>query len=171
MIIEQANARDIPEITEIDRQAFGSRGVSEEMVTSQLKMFPEGMFVAREDSKVVGVVCCERHLEEAFPTYGRDVSKTHSEKGNLLYLSVITVAEEFRNKGIGSLLLGKVSGLAKTLGIARIYCPVNKRHPYLREGVLHFWRKNGYEIAGETNWEISSGKFLDSYVLERIFGD
>lgn len=169
IVTEGANKQDISRIVEIDKKAFGVGGVSEKMIKSQLEVFPEGILIAKEGGEVVGVVCCERHKEQTFPSYGHDVSKTHSKEGSLIYLSVITVAEEFRNKGIGSLLLEKVSDLAKELGILKIYCPVNKKHPYLEKGVFHFWKKNGYEIVSETKWEVAPDRFIDSYILEKSF--
>jgi len=166
--IKHANFDDIPEIVEIDRQAFGDQGVSKETIESQIKIVPEGIFIAKENDKMVGIACCERHKEEKFPPYNHDVRKTHSKSGLLLYLSVITVAEKFRNKNIGSLLLEKVSELGKSLGMQKIYLPVNKKHPYLDKGVLRFWHKNGYEIAGETDWEVSLSKVVSVHILEKL---
>lgn len=167
MLIRRTQVKDIPKIVAMDKEAFGDGGISEEMVSFQLEVFPEGMLVAHKNNKAVGVVCCERYETKMFPPYNHDVKKTHSPKGSMLYLSVITIAKKFRNQGIGSLLLNKISDLAKKLGIAKIYCPVNKKHPYLKKGVLHFWQKNGYKIVGETSWELSPGKFLGSFVLEK----
>lgn len=169
MLIRRAQVKDIPKIVAMDKEAFGEGGISEEMVRSQLEVFPEGIFVACKDNKAVGVVCCERYETKMFPPYNHDVKKTHSPKGSMLYLSVITIAKKFRNQGIGSLLLNKISDFAKKLGIAKIYCPVNKKHPYLKMGVLHFWQKNDYQIVGETRWEVTPGKHLEAYIFEKVF--
>lgn len=166
--IKQANYDDITEIVEIDKQAFGNQGISKETIESQIKIFPEGIFIVEENNKIIGVICCEKLEKEKFPHYNHDVCKTHSKGGAFLYLSVITVTEEFRNKGIGSLLLEKVSELGKKLGIQKIYLPVNKKHPYLEKGVLHFWQKNSYEIIGEIDWEVSSGKVVGAHILEKL---
>lgn len=166
VVMEQAKHDGISEIVELDRQAFGKQGISKETIESQFNAFPEGIFVAKENDKIVGIVCCERHKKENFPSYNHDVGKMHSENGGLLYISMITVAEYFRNKNIGSLLLKKISEIGKKLGAQKIYLPVNKKHPYLERGVLCFWQKNGYKTIGEIDWEISPGKFVDSYILE-----
>jgi len=105
---------------------------------------------------------------EKFPSYNHGVGETHFNVGTLLYLSVITVAQNFRNKNIGSLFLDKVSKLGENLGVQKIYLPVNKKHPYLEKGVLRFWQKNSYKIAGETNWEVSPGKVVDAYVFQKM---
>lgn len=165
--IKQANYDDITEIVDIDNQAFGDQGISKEMIESQIKIFLKGIFIAKENNKIVGVICCEKHEKEKFPPYNHNISETHLKDGILFYLSTITVAEEFRNKGIGSLLLEKVSELGKKLGIQKIYLPVNKKHPYLEKGVLSFWQKNGYEIVGETDWEVSLGKVVSAYILKK----
>jgi len=166
--IEQANFDDISKIIEIDKQAFGNQGISKEMIKSQINIFPEGIFVAKENGKITGIVCCERHKAEKFPFYNHNVGETHSKNGAILYISVMTVAEKSRNKNIGSFLLEKVSELEKSLGIQKIYLPVNKKHPYLDKGVLRFWHKNGYEIAGETDWEFSPGKVIKAHILEKL---
>jgi len=166
--IKQAKREDISGIAEMDRQAFGDQGISQETIKSQISIFPKGIFVAKEKDKVIGIVCCERHGEEKFPPYNHNIGDTHSKSGTLLYLSVITVAEKFRNKNIGSLLLEKVSELGRGLSIRKIYLPVNKKHPYLEKGVLHFWRKNGYKISGEVDWEVSMGKVINANILEKL---
>ncbi len=168
IIIKQAKSEDISGIVEIDRQAFGNQGISEETIGSQIKIFSEGIFVAKENDKIVGVICYEKHKEKKFSPCNHNVHETHSKEGALFYLSVITVAEISRNKNIGSLLLKKVLELGKKSGIRKIYLPVNKKHPYLEKGVLHFWQKNGYKIVGETDWEILQGKVVSSHVLEKL---
>lgn len=170
MEIENATEKDIPRIIEMDREAFGAGAVTELTIESQLQAFPQGVFVAREMGQVVGVVCCERHSEEKFPFYDHNVSETNDANGDSLYLSVITVAEKFRNRGAGSKLLKAVEDLAEELEIGRIYCPVNKKHPYLDKGVLHFWQKNNYKIVGTTHWELSPSWFIDSYIFQRSLG-
>lgn len=168
IIIKQVKREDKIEIVEIDKQAFGDQGISEKTISSQINNFPEGVFVAKENDKIVGVVCCERHEEENFPPYNHDVGKTHSENGVLLYISLITVVEDFRNKNVGSSLLEKVSELGKKLGSLKIYLPVNKKHPYLEKGILNFWQKNGYGIAGETDWEVLPDRVVNAHVLEKL---
>lgn len=168
IIIKQAKREDISGIVEIDQQAFGDQGISRETIESQIKIFPEGIFIAKENDKAIGIVCCERHKEEKFPLYNHDVQETHFKNGTILYLSVITVAESFRNKNIGSLILEKASELGKKLGVQKIYLPVNKKHPYLEKGVLSFWQKNGYKIVGETDWEVSQGKIVSVHILEKF---
>lgn len=166
--IKQAKHDDISEILKLDRQAFGDQGISKETTESQFKVFPEGIFIAKENSEIIGVVCCEKHEKEKFPPYNHDVGETHFKKGAFFYLSVITVAEKFRSKGIGSLLLEKVSELGKKLGMHKIYSPVNKKHPYLEKGVLRFWQKNGYKIVGEIDWEVTLGKIINAHILKKL---
>ncbi|MGZ5561806.1 MAG: hypothetical protein ACXWER_04805, partial [Halobacteriota archaeon] len=76
--IKQANYDDISEIVELDKQAFGNQGISKETMESQIKIFPEGIFIAKENDKIIGVICCERFEKEKFPPYNHDVRKTHS---------------------------------------------------------------------------------------------
>jgi ribosomal protein S18 acetylase RimI-like enzyme len=168
VIIERAQRDNILQIIELDRRAFGDQGISKETIESQIEIFPEGIYIAKENNAIVGIVSCERHEKEKFPQYNHDLRKIHSKSGTMLYISVITVLEKFRNKNIGSLLLEKVLTFGKNLGIRKIYLPVNKRHPFLEKGVLRFWQKNSYEIIGETNWEIAAGKLVNVYVLEKL---
>ncbi|HUW22227.1 MAG TPA: GNAT family N-acetyltransferase [Candidatus Bathyarchaeia archaeon] len=167
-MIRQATEKDAFEIEKIDREAFGKGGITQTMIRSQLNVFPDGAFVAVQGKKVVGVAFCEQHQKRLFPPYVHDVGRTHSDKGKLFYLSVITISKKFRSKGIGSMLLKAIDKLADSSGGQRIYCPVNKLHPYLKEGVLHFWEKNAYQITGETSWEVAPGKYLKSYIFEKV---
>jgi hypothetical protein len=57
--------------------------------------------------------------------------------------------------------------LSRGLSCSSIYLPVNKQHPFLREGVLPFWQKNGYAITGTSNWEFSQGKTLPAYIFTK----
>jgi len=167
MKIENATEKDTLQIVELDREAFGNGAITELTANSQLQTFPEGMLTAKENGQVVGVVFCERHSKEKFPFYNHNVLENHNPDGSLLYLSVITVAKKFRNRGIGSKLLDGVGNLAKELEIKKIYCPVNKKHPYLDKGVLHFWQKNGYEITGEISWQFASNRSLEAFNFEK----
>lgn len=166
--IKQATQKDILEIVKIDKEAFGDGGITAEMVTSQLNSYLEGALIAVNDNKLLGVTFCERHKRQLFPPYVHDVSKIHQQNGKLFYLSVLTVHQDFRGKDVGSSLLKAVDQLAKKLGVTKIYCPVNKKHPYLKKGVLKFWKKNGYRVVGETNWEVSPGRFLEPYIFEKV---
>jgi len=60
VVIERVKHDNISEIVGLDRQAFGNQGISKEMIESQINLFPEGAFVAKENDKIVGIVCCER---------------------------------------------------------------------------------------------------------------
>jgi len=166
-MIRQTTKRDILEIEKIDKEAFGKGGITKKMVESQLEVFPDGALVSVIRNQIAGVVFCERHNQQKFPIYIHDVSQTHEDKGKLFYLSVITVRQDFRGKGIGSSLLKAVDELAKKLEVTKIYCPVNKKHPYLKKGVLQFWMKNDFRIVGETKWEVSPDRFLDSFIFEK----
>lgn len=167
-MIRQASKKDIREIVKVDKEAFGEGGITEKMANSQLTVFPSGALVAVKDGRIIGVAFCERHVKRLFPPYIHNVKNTHSKNGKLFFLSVITVSETSRGKGIGTMLLKTVNQLAKKSGATKIYCPVNKKHPYLKKGVLKFWKKNGYRVVGETKWEVSPSRFLESYIFEKV---
>ncbi|MBN2016477.1 GNAT family N-acetyltransferase [Candidatus Dojkabacteria bacterium] len=158
---------DLQQIETIEKETFRNGGVNLNTLRSLENTFKDGLIIIKEQKDVLAYLGWEIHKKQTFPPYNHDISKTHDESGNLGYISIITVRKEYRNKGLGSKLLNILIAVSKRYSCKNLYCPVNKKHPYLKKGVLHFWEKNGFKISGETNWEIEKGKLLPSFIFSK----
>lgn len=162
----KASSDIIKQIVAIEKETFGN-GVNADTLNSLVQAFPEGLILINDDGIVHGYLGWEKHTAKQFPEYNHDVGKTYAPNGSHGYISIITVASQFRDKGLGSNLLKQLETIAKKHKCTSLYCPVNKKHPYLNQGVMHFWEKNGFKVSGETNWEISPGKILPSFIFNK----
>lgn len=157
----------IKQIVEIEKETFSKGGVNSKTLDSINKVFKDGLIIIEEEGLVLAYLGWEKHKKKQFPTYNHNAANSHNPDGKLAYISIITVKKEFRNQGLGSKLLKILEKIALKHNCMRIYCPVNKSHPYLNKGVMKFWKKNSYRITGETDWEISKGRKLASFVFSR----
>lgn len=67
------------------------------------------------------------------------------EKGNQLYLGMLTVSPELQNSGIGKKLLAEAENHAKTLGLSSIIMTVIS----VREELLNWYKRHGYVDTGK----------------------
>ena len=160
------NRNTLQEIATIEKETFG-KGVTLDTLGSILKTFKEGLLVLYKNKTTVGYIGWEKHLFQKFPPYNHNWTDFHDPEGKLAYISIITVQEQFRNRGYGSQLLSLIEEKAKNHQCTKLYCPVNKKQPYLNKGVLRFWEKNGFTITGETLWELAPGHSIDSYIFSK----
>jgi ribosomal protein S18 acetylase RimI-like enzyme len=157
----------IAQIIQIEQETFGDDGVNRDTLGSILEAFPQGLITIVENGILKGYLAWEKHLKEKFPPYNHHWKDTHDRNGRAAYISIITVKKEFRNQGFGTELLKLLEERAREDGCIKIYCPVNKKHPYLKKGVMHFWKKNGFKITDEIEWELEDGVVIPSYVFSK----
>lgn len=67
------------------------------------------------------------------------------EKGNQLYLGMLTVSPQLQNGGIGKKLLGEAENHARTLGLSGIIMTVIS----VREELLNWYKRHGYVDTGK----------------------
>ncbi|KAF2508577.1 GNAT family N-acetyltransferase [Flavobacterium zhairuonense] len=67
------------------------------------------------------------------------------EKGNQLYLGMLTVSPELQNSGIGKKLLAEAENHAKSLGLSSIIMTVIS----VREELIAWYKRHGYVDTGE----------------------
>lgn len=126
------------QIVKIETDTFGSGGINIETLQSLYNTFPDGLILEMKGNEVIGYLGWEKQTFEIFPPYNHKIAKTHKQCGLLAYISIITVAETYRNKGIGSKLLTAMEKRAKDHHCHTVYLPVSKN---LEKGVFHFWEK------------------------------
>ena len=119
--IRQAKIKDIPEILEIEKRAWGERGAAtKEMFESRIETFPEGTLVAEIDGKIVGVVATEivnYDLDKnAYSWYeitdNGYIKNSHNPKGDTIYGVDLSVAPFYQGLKVGSKLLEVIGKLA-----------------------------------------------------------
>lgn len=116
MIIRQELEKDFEEIYELVKIAFQTAKVSngkEQDLVNQLRnsdgYIPELALVAEEAGKLVGYIM----LTKTYIT-------NEDNKFMTLYIGPVSVALEYRNKGIGSKLIRKSLQLAKEMGYTSV---------------------------------------------------
>ena len=176
LIVRNALIKDIPEIRALCRAAYPDvPPYSAAQVRGQIQNFPEGQFVAVWDDEVVGYCATFRTAEDlAFSKHtwseitGGGFASRHDPDGDWLYGMEVFVDPESRGSRIGQRLYnarkdlcirlglkgivfgGRLPGLSKRwrqVGSAEAYVEQIKAGK-LRDTVLSFQMRNGFEIAG-----------------------
>lgn len=118
--IRQANIKDIEDILWIEEKAWGKEGAAtREMFESRIKTFPEGIWVAEINKKIVGVVVVERVnydlKKNSFSWYeitdNGFIKNSHRSDGNVIYGVDLSVDPFFQRLGIGTKLLEVIARL------------------------------------------------------------
>jgi ribosomal protein S18 acetylase RimI-like enzyme len=93
-------------------------------------------------------------------------------KGNTLYLGMLTVSPDLQNSGIGKKLLLEADSHAKTLGLPKITMTVIS----VREELIAWYKRHGYVDTGlrepfplNGTSSIIGNEPLDFFVLEKVF--
>lgn len=79
-------------------------------------------------------------------------------------LLLIAVVPEFRQRGIGSLLIDRLFITARARGITRIYLEMRRGNP-----AVHLYRKLGFEPIGERRhyYRMANGERIDAITFGR----
>ncbi|MEM3833256.1 MAG: ribosomal protein S18-alanine N-acetyltransferase [Thermoprotei archaeon] len=128
LLIRRAKSSDLDSIYKIEVISFGYEAFSKGFLLEMLFRFPEFFIVAEKDNEIVG------YLSASIEGYFNKVC----------HLLSIAVLPEYRNRGIGSLLLKHLIDLIKTKGIRSIILEVKKDN----EPAINVYKKFGFEIIG-----------------------
>ncbi len=130
MIIRQEKPSEYPKIYDLVKAAFQTAKVatgSEQDYVDKLRVsgnyIPQLAFVAEEDGRLVGHIMLTK-------TY---VITTEGSKFEALLLAPLSIALEYRNRGIGQKLVWKSFELAKKLGFRAVFVVGNPAY-YSRFG-------------------------------------
>lgn len=134
LVIRGVRNRDLEEISKIEKSSFPTpwpRSMFEVMYSRN----SEGFKVAVLDSKIVGygIIRTEMTMRSGEGIYGK--------VGHLLDLAV---REEYRRKGIGSLLLNELEDFVRNKGVDELWLEVREGNRDARE----FYLKNNFEDVG-----------------------
>lgn len=127
--VRNTREEDIDGITALSRRVYPATPPwSREQLTSHLRVFPEGQFVAVEGPKIVGMAASLIVLwdDYDFDTDWRDFTAAGTftnhdpVRGRTLYAAEVMVDPSEQGKGIGSLLYKARRELVERLGLRRI---------------------------------------------------
>ncbi|MBC7114384.1 MAG: [ribosomal protein S18]-alanine N-acetyltransferase [Archaeoglobi archaeon] len=144
IIIRRFEPMDFGEVLEIEKLSFNE---SHPFLFMRIhENFPEGFLVAEMNGKVVGYLI---FIETGIG--GRILS--------------FAVHPSFRNRGVGSLLLGKALEVMKKLGLRTAMLEVRKSNLKAQK----LYRKFGFEPVGEIPKYYRDGE--DAILMERMLND
>jgi hypothetical protein len=120
LVIRKANYADVDNIVYVEKQAWSKEGAAtKEIMESRINTFPDGIFVAVLNDKIIGVVVFQRVNYEEFlsihnwyeATDNGYIKKSHKVDGDSIFgvdLSVVPDAPH----GVGAKLLRQVGAIA-----------------------------------------------------------
>lgn len=176
LIIRNAIISDIPQINEVVEETYPAMpSYTKEMLRGQITHFPDGVFVAVLNHKIVGYSASIRISEDkALKKHtwqeitGGGYGSTHDEKGAYLYGYETCVSPKVRRLRIGQRLynerkklvkflrlkgivfagrIPKLTRKIKEIGSAESYIQAVKDGK-IRDPVLSFQLRNGFEVPG-----------------------
>ncbi len=115
IIYREANFDDISELIELEKEVWGDGMIAEsEKWESRIKIFPEGVYLAILQGKIIGVVVClivdwkypENYYPDWFEVSDNGYISNHSMDGQVLYGIDMTVSSKSVN--VASKLLKRV---------------------------------------------------------------
>jgi len=142
VLIRLAKQTDLLEACAIDYEAFSPYGTSElpAIVEARWNVFPQGFVVAKIGNRVVGYGTAEKWLSERAPVMNEDPFKSHNSEGRIFCITAMAVRKEWRQKGVGSLILDKLMQIAKEERCRLILLETTHAQ--------NFYLKRGFRVVG-----------------------
>jgi len=113
--IRQIREIDLPDVADLDYEAFSSYGTAENPETFALrfKAFLAGFIVLTEDNEIAAYGCSEKWLTEREPGLDEDPLDTHKPNGKIFCITGMAVRIKYRGKGYGLAILDHLIQIAK----------------------------------------------------------
>jgi N-acetylglutamate synthase-like GNAT family acetyltransferase len=120
--IRLAKTADIPIIADLDSEAFGPYGTSEDSETfhARLLAFPGGFIVLVIEKEIAAYGCSEKWLMEREPGLNENPLETHHPNGTVFCITGMAVRIKYRNRGYGLALLDHLIEIARREGCKKI---------------------------------------------------
>lgn len=139
MQILPVKAEKLGQIAFLENAIEGVDAASLKTLSSRLHMFPEGFRAACEGDKIVGYIeSCLWNVDP--PKFEPQVDfffQHHNSQGRILYIIFVGVTQEYRRKGIGSMLIKSLLNIAEEFGAHKI-------HAVCREDLRPFYDSMGF---------------------------
>lgn len=106
-VIRQAAPADLPEIADLDYEAFSPYGTAEShaVFAARLAAFPEGFIVAEVEGTIAGYGCSEKWRQDREPVLNEDPTQIHCSDGRIFCITGMAVRRAQRGKGLGLAIL------------------------------------------------------------------
>lgn len=130
IMIRETVSGDIDELLKIEQAAWAGKAASKEMILSRMQVFPEGVFCAVKNNKIVGFAANEiiniqnfnlSNLSWNILTDDGYISRSHDSKGDCLYGISISVPPYVADKQIAIKLYEYGGKLAIKYNLKKIY--------------------------------------------------
>jgi ribosomal protein S18 acetylase RimI-like enzyme len=120
--IRQVQESDLPEVADLDYEAFSPYGTAEnpETFTLRFKAFPSGFVVLTEGDEITAYGCSEKWLTEREPGLDENPLDTHKPDGKIFCITGMAVLIKHRGKGYGLAVLDHLIQIAKREQCAKI---------------------------------------------------
>ncbi len=120
--IHQIQEADLPDVADLDYEAFSPYGTAENPETFALrfKAFPSGFIVLKEGNDIVAYGSSEKWLTAREPGLDENPLDTHKPNGKIFCITGMAVRIKYRGKGYGLAVLDYLIQLAKRERCAKI---------------------------------------------------
>jgi len=147
MIFRKATLSDLDGILLVEKQAFIPQIQERRTVFAQrLSAYPAGFVVLEDNAMIAGYFSSE--LWNSVPSnkdsfcLGHSAEKSHSATGTVLYISSVALRNEYKNKGLGTLLfqIPLIQICTHNSAIKQSVLLVNDSW----KGAYHIYKKSGF---------------------------
>ncbi len=158
---------DIRRLAEIDKKSYGESGATIEYFMENISRFPEGVLVVEEEGIITGFMVFEIYQPHEKPKNFPDMSIKSPFFGKWMFIIAFTTSTNYEDKKEDGKLLSSAEEIAKKRGCAEACVPLSIDHPFEKNGVFEFFEGNGYSKAGSINWNGSSPKIIECYLMRK----
>ncbi len=113
--IRQATPADLPQVIQLDHEAFGPYGTAEspEIIHARQQVFPKGFIVAEVSGRIIGYGSAEKWPDMREPGLDEDPRSVHDPQGRILNITGMAVQEAFQRQGVGAAMTQRLIRLAR----------------------------------------------------------
>ncbi|HTX90393.1 MAG TPA: GNAT family N-acetyltransferase [Anaerolineales bacterium] len=143
--IRQVQETDLPEVADLDSEAFSPYGTVESPDTFALRFqaFPSGFVVLLEDNMIVAYGCSEKWRTEREPGLDENPLDTHQPDGKILCITGMAVRTAQRGKGYGLAVLDHLIQIARQERCSKIVLETTHAQGlYLKRGFKTIQSRN-----------------------------
>ena len=167
MKIRIAQKNDIPDLVSIDRRAYGKYGADEKYFIQKLSSPNTRILAVENKGKITGFAVFEILNKDEIPKDFTDLKLNKQFENSWVHIIAFTTETNFLDINSDSKLVTAIEDMAKNMGVATFCIPLNIDHPFTKNDVFSFWKKNGYENVGTIKWIASPRELINCYFYKK----
>lgn len=167
MKIRIAQENDISGLVSIDRRAYGKYGADEKYFRQKLSSPNTRILTVENKRKITGFAVLEILKKDEIPNDFTDLKLDKPLEDTWIHIIAFTTETNFLDFNSDSKLVTAIEDIAKNMGHFTLCIPLNIDHPFIKNNVFSFWKKNGYENVGTIKWNANSRKKIDCYFYKK----